>query len=385
MISPAQIPYYNQQEKRDKFMYRQRSITWFQASAVVISSIIGGGVLDIPRIAAATADSGAPLITLAGIAIALLGIWLITVLGMRFPKENLFQYSQHILGKPVAYSVNLCMVLFFVILTALTVRQFGEVVVSAVLRKTPIEVTIIILLLLATVTTRRNIIRFSYIHMFYLPFILGPVLGIALISLQNAEVLNLQPIIGNHPKDVIGGGLSITALFQSSLIITLIIPFMKKPEKSLRSSMLGGTIAGLLYFIIVISTVAAFGPQETIQLIWPTLEIARLTSLPGKIFERLDAIFIAVLVITVFTTIYATYYLASYAARETFGLKDHGFLSSFLLPFLYLVAMIPQDIFQLYRMGEIVGKVGLSLTLGYPLLLWIIAVIRKIRGNPVEE
>lgn len=205
MISPAQIPYYNQQEKRDKFMYRQRSITWFQASAVVISSIIGGGVLDIPRIAAATADSGAPLITLAGIAIALLGIWLITVLGMRFPKENLFQYSQHILGKPVAYSVNLCMVLFFVILTALTVRQFGEVVVSAVLRKTPIEVTIIILLLLATVTTRRNIIRFSYIHMFYLPFILGPVLGIALISLQNAEVLNLQPIIGNHPKDVIGG------------------------------------------------------------------------------------------------------------------------------------------------------------------------------------
>lgn len=385
MISPAQIPYYNQQEKRDKFMNRQRSITWFQASAVVISSIIGGGVLDIPRTAAATADSGAPLITLAGIAIALLGIWLITVLGMRFPKENLFQYSQHILGKPVAYSVNLCMVLFFVILTALTVRQFGEVVVSAVLRKTPIEVTIIILLLLATVTTRRNIIRFSYIHMFYLPFILGPVLGIALISLQNAEVLNLQPIIGNHPKDVIGGGLSITALFQSSLIITLIIPFMKKPEKALRSSMLGGTIAGLLYLIIVISTVATFGPQETIQLIWPTLEIARSTSIPGKIFERLDAIFIAVLVISVFTTIYATYYLASYAMRETFGLKDHGFLSSFLLPFLYLVAMIPQDIFQLYRMGEIVGKVGLSLTLCYPLLLWIITVIRKIRGNPVEE
>nr|WP_246168236.1 endospore germination permease [Paenibacillus antarcticus] len=273
----------------------------------------------------------------------------------------------------------------FAILTALTAREFGEVIITTVLRDTPIEVTIIVLLVLTALSTRRNIVKFSYIHLFYLPFLLGPALGIILTSLQNADVLNLEPVIGNHHTNIMGGLLDIAALFQSSFIITLIIPFMMKPEKAMKASIWAMIIAGMLYLLIVISTIATFGPQETIRLIWPTLENARTASIPGGFLERLDVIFLIVWLISVFTTMFTTYYLTCYTTQELFHFKDHGLFSTFLLPFVFVFAICPHDIFQFFQIAQWTGRIGFFLTLCYPILLWVIAVIRKKRERTCEE
>ncbi|WP_246168237.1 GerAB/ArcD/ProY family transporter [Paenibacillus antarcticus] len=94
-------------------MNKSRTISLIQASAILISSMIGVGVLDVPRMAATTADSGAPLITLIGIAVAFLALWFTTILGMRFPRETIFQYSRHIIGRPLAFFFQLMYLFVF--------------------------------------------------------------------------------------------------------------------------------------------------------------------------------------------------------------------------------------------------------------------------------
>lgn len=361
-------------------MQDTRQITAIQAAAILISTIIGVGVLPLPLFAVRATGAGAPLVTLLGILVAFAGLLFITMLGMRFPSQSIIQYSEDIVGKWIARIGSACIICFFAVLTSLAAREFGEVVVTSVLKRTPLEVTVIVMLLLAAVTTRKDIAKFAYIHYFYLPLILGPGLLIVALSLKNANVINLQPIWGNEPAGMLSGVLIIAALFQGSFIITLVIPAMCRPEKAMRASLWGIVVSGGLYFLIVAATVGVFGAEETKLLLWPTLELAKTTSLPGNILERLDAAFLAVWVTAVFTTLYSSYFLTIHSMSKLFRLRDHKMFSLFLLPFIFLLAMQPQNIIQLYVIIENVGRIGLWITIAYPFVLLVIAWLRKKKG-----
>lgn len=362
-------------------MENPREITVIQATAVLVSTIIGVGVLPLPLFAVRAANTGAPLVTLLAILVAFVGLWLITRLGMRFPGQSISQYSERIIGRWPALAVSLLLVAFFAVLTALAAREFGAVVVTAVLRRTPLEVTVIIMLLLAVVSARHDSRTFSYIHLFYLPFVLLPGIVIVVLSLKNSNILFLQPFYGNSPPDLLGGVLTVAALFQGSFVMTMVIPYMRKPEKAMIASIMGLLVSGGLYLLIVIAVVAVFGPGEAAKLLWPTLELAKTTALPANILERLDAAFLAIWVTAVFTTLFSSYYLTVHEISKLLRLRDHRMFTYFLMPFIFTLAMIPSNIFQLYEIIVMVGRIGLLLTIGYPGLLLVVSAMRGVRGG----
>lgn len=363
-------------------MEHPRQITAIQAAAILISTIIGVGVLPLPLFAVKAANTGAPLVTLLAVMIASIGLWLITKLGIRFPNQSIIQYSQSILGKWPAWIGNLLIIAFFAILTSLAAREFGEVVITSVLKKTPLEITVIVMLIIATLSTRNNITTFTYIHHFYLPLIVFPAVLIVALSLKNAQVVHLLPIWGNNPPEMLHGILIVASLFQGAFIYTMVIPAMRRPERAMTASLCGIAIAGGLYLSMVVAAVGVFGSEETENLLWPTLELAKTTTLPGNILERLDAAFLAVWVTAVFTTLFSTYYFTIHSLSKMIGLRDHKLLSMFVLPFLFAAAMVPNNVVHMYQIITIVGQYGLFLTIVYPLLLLIVAAIRKKRGTP---
>lgn len=357
-----------------------RPITVIQASTILVSTIIGVGVLPLPLFAANAADSAAPLVTLLGILVALVGLVIVTWLGIRFPNQTIVEYSRTLMGRWLGAIGSISIILFFGVLTSLTAREFGEVVVTSVLKATPVEVTVIVMLLLAAASSRKQITQFAYMHYFYFPFLLVPCLLIAFLSLKNAEVLNLEPIIWAHSSRVMKGVLTIAALFQGSFIITMIVPSMTKPKKAMKASLSGIAIAGGLYLIIVTAAVSVFGAEEIKLLLWPTLELAKATSLPANVLERMDAAFLAVWVTAVFTTLLSSYFLTIYAMKQLFGLNNHKGLAFIILPFVYFMAMLPQNVRYLYRIIEDVGRIGLLITIGYPVVLLLLSFLRKKKG-----
>lgn len=362
-------------------MEHQKKITAIQTAIITASTTIGVGLLALPRIAVDTGDTGAPLITLMGTLVAFFGVALICILGMRFPTQSIIQYGEEIVGKWLARLLSFFIICFFAVLSSLIAREFGEVVVTSVLRETPLEVTVIVMLALAAFSTRNTITIFAYIHHFYFPLILTPALLIVVFSLKNANVLHLQPVLGNTPTNILQGLLTVGALFQGSFILTFIIPAMRESKKAMKASTWGMVIAGGLYIITVIANVAVFGTQEIKNLIWPTLELAKMTSLPGQVLERLDAAFLAVWVTAVFTTLFSSYFLTIYAIKQLFHFMDHKMFSFLILPFIFTIAMLPGNILELYNTIGIVGRVGLFMTVAYPCLLLITAIFRKKGGK----
>lgn len=358
-----------------------RQITMMQAMAILISTIIGVGVLPLPLFGVRIAGSGAPLVTLIAILIATFGLWTISKLGMRFPNQTIIQYSEEIIGKWLAFIGGLLIIGFFAVLTSLTAREFGEVVITSVLKRTPLEVTVIVMLLLGSFSSRNNMTTFAYIHNFYLPLLIFPVMLIVALSLKNAEVVYLLPVVGNERHDLLMGILTIAGLFQGTFVYTIVIPAMRCPERAMKASFWAMFIAGGLYLSIVIAAVGVFGPEETKLLLWPTLELAKTTTLPGNVLERLDAAFLAVWVTAVFTTLFSSYYFTIRAISKLFRLRDHRMISLFIVPYLFLLAMFPQNILDMYEIISWVSCSGLIITIGYPLLLLIIAAVRKKRRD----
>jgi spore germination protein len=354
-----------------------RQVTAIQAAIILFSTIIGVGVLALSLFAVRSADSGGPLVTLLGIFIASLGLCFITLLGMRFPTKSIIEYSEDLIGKWLARAGSVIIIIHFAVITALAAREFGEVVLTSILPKTPLEVTVIVMLLLAAISSRADITIFAYIHHFYFPVILFPGLLIVVLSLKNATLINLLPIMGNQPSGIFTGILTMAALFQGFFIMTIVIPAMRRPEKALIASAAGMTIAGGLYLLIVVATVAVFGAEEIKKLVWPTLELAKTTSLPANVLERLDGAFLAVWVMAVFTTIYSTYYLTIRSINQLFRVGDQKRFSFFVFPFIFVIAMLPQNLLNMYQIIQIVGRWGLTITIAYPFVLLVVALIRK--------
>lgn len=359
-----------------------RSITALEVIAILFGSTAGVGVLAAPRLTVEAGTTAGPLVAMGGILVALIGAVVLATLGMRFPEESIVTYAHRLIGKWPSRVVTVFIIGYFAILTALSAREFGKVAVTAVLPQTPVEVTTFVMIGLVAVAARNSMSTFSYIHLFYFPMIVAPVAFITVLSLKNANFLYLQPIRGTNSLISMGqGSLVITALLQGWFVLTIIIPAMRERHKAMKATLIGMVLSGGVYLFTVIAALAVFGPEEIRLLYWPTLELAKTTLLPGEVLERLDAIFISVWVIAVFTSMYSTYYLTLEAFRQLTKLRDLRMCS---LPFsvvIFFVAMLPPNIVQLYRVIKIVGLYGLILTVGYPCVLWLIAWVGGIRGE----
>ncbi|WP_326938283.1 GerAB/ArcD/ProY family transporter [Alkalihalobacillus alcalophilus] len=309
-------------------MEHRRDITLTQTIAILVSTIIGVGVLHIPLIAVRGAETAAPFVTLLGSLLTCLSLLVITKLGKWFPDRSIIHYSEIILGEWMGRVYSVLIICFFALLTGFASREFGMIVNSAVLIETPLEVVVLVMLILAAIFTRYDFNTFAYIHTFYIPIILAPALIIVILSLRNANPLYLQPVFHDNWSGTMMSMFTIAALFQSGFILTLIIPAMHKPEKAFKAVFFGIGITGGLYVLIVSAALAVFGPKELTHLSWPTLELARSTSL-GQTFQRLDAIFLSVWVIAVFTTIFSTYMFTVQALTQLFRLKDQKMFTFF--------------------------------------------------------
>ncbi|MGN8770198.1 GerAB/ArcD/ProY family transporter [Paenibacillus barengoltzii] len=362
-------------------MQKIEKLSTIQLAIVISSTIFGPYVLSFPQLIAQTADNAAPLMTVVGSCCAAFSLFVFTRLSQRFSDQTLLSYSQTVIGKLPALFANCIVFACFFITTALMFRQFGEVLSTVVFRKTPIEMSILMMLILVALSCRRNSIQFAYVHLFYWPFVIFPLLFLIFMSMKSVHFLNWLPVLGNEAPNWPLAILSTASLYLGSFIITMLLPITEKPARAMKSVMLGIAVSASLYLLLVLSTIGIYGVRETLLLIYPTLEMARSIAVGGDVIERMDALFIIMWVINVYTTMFSTYYITSITFSKLLKFQDHRLVTTLLIPFLFGVSLLPQDQFQLYRFSRIADESSYLFLTGYALLLWIVSVIRRKGGH----
>nr|WP_106780362.1 endospore germination permease [Lysinibacillus timonensis] len=365
-----------------------KQITTFQCIAIVMNSTIGISVLALPRVASEKVGSGAFLVTCIAMIISITSVFLIAQLSKRFPRVSIIQYGQKLISKPLGKLFGLFLIVYFLMLTGLVIREFGEVMNASLLQETPMSATILSMLILVAVATRNNHTTIAYMHSFYLMLIVIPILLMVIFAFQDIDPRHLKPFLGNDTTflDFLDGGLSVAGLpfiHIGVFIILIIAPYMIDTKKVMRGSMWGIGFSACILLIATGVTVAVFGSEEIDNSLWPMLVLTRMTELPVAILERLDILFLVVWIVSAFTTILSGYLIALELSSQLFKLRSHSVLSYLFLPLVFVLSLYPQNVLHTYELIDIIGKWGILLTVGYPILLLLISYARKKGGEPL--
>lgn len=366
----------------------------WQQTSLIASTLIGVGVLTLPRTTSAKLYEAGWIAPLVGSFWVFLSVWMIAKLSNRFPGKTFIEYSSIVWGSPknprlgkwLSLPWVISYLLYLYLSTAIVARVFGEVVVTSVLLDTPLEVIIITMFLLAQMLCMHEVDVLARINELLFPLILFPVLVIAIASFQKAEWNNMLPLYRASGKALFEGIYETVYSFSGYEIMLIFYAYAHDNQSKVKAGFYGIGIATFVYTLIVLAGIVVFGFEELQRVSWPTLELVKTTQVPGLILERLESAFLAVWVAAVFTTVANAYYALVYGLRQLFkkGIQFQRIISALLFIPLFFIALWPQNIVDIFRASSYLGIVSLYLNLGIPFLYLIVIFVRGM-GSKAKE
>jgi spore germination protein len=359
-----------------------------QSMSLIVSSIIGFGILVLPRTTSQYLKQQGWITLVIGLFMTLFFTWVITKLITYIRGRVFADYVIQILsperypwmGKLMGIPLILALAGVWLAVTALETRAFGAVVITAVLVNTPLEVIIASMLLVCLYLCMKKEIVVARVNEFLIPLIIVPILILALFSLKHGNVYRLLPLFPIETKGFLP---SVTTSLFAFLGFDIILPFASRYSPNvryMRANLLGIAIVGVLYFLIVIAGLVVFGFEELQRLTWPTLELVKTVYVPAFILERLEAIFIGFWVTAIFTTAANYYYAAMKLTCDLFHIQKSYYVALAFLPVLYVIAMYPRNLFDLLAYLERISWIWFFMSIVLPALLLGLSFLRN-RGT----
>lgn len=352
-------------------------ITVSQSVVILINYTLGAGILTLPRAAGEhvkTPDVWISVI-LGGLIAMTAGV-IIVKLSQQYPGKTFYQFSQEIVGKWAGGLLSLFVIGYFFIGCAYEVRSLAEVTSFFLLEGTPIWAIIMPFLWIGIYLIIGGLNPIARIFEIIFPITVVIFLLVTSLSLGIFEIDNLRPVLGLGIIPVLRGVKSTVFSFTGFEIMLILVAFMSKPNKAVKAAIIGTAVPLVFYMITVVMVIGALSVEGAITRTWPTIDFIRSFERTGLIFERFDSMLLVIWIMQIFSTFVIMYYAASLGLAQLFKKDIHPFIFG-LLPFMYIISMIPKNINDLFKLGEILGNLALYLFIFLPLPLLIVSRLKE--------
>ena len=355
-------------------------ITTSQALVILVNYILATGILTLPRTSVEQVKTPDVWISvfLGGLIAMIVGV-IIVKLSQQFPEKTFYQYSQDIVGKWMGRVLSLLIIVYFFTISAFEVRTMAEVTGLFLLEGTPTWAIIMPFMWVGLYLIIGGVNPIARLFEIIFPITIVIFLIVTFMSLGIFEIDNVRPVLGLGMLPVLKGIKTATLAFLGPEIMLLIVAFMKKPDKAVKVVLVGLSIPLIFYVITVVMVIGALSIDGVVMKTWPTLELMRSFEIPGLIFERFESFLLVIWIMQIFATFTITFYAASLGLAQLFKKNIHPFMYG-LLPIIYIIAMIPKNINDLFKFGDMIGNIAVFLFGVLPLMLLLIS---KLKGRKV--
>lgn len=202
-----------------------------------------------------------------------------------------------------------------------------------------------------------------------------------LLSSKIFDIDHFKPVLGSGIMPVIKGIKPALLPFTGYEIMLVAMAYMKTPKKAVKAVLTGTIVPLTIYLTTILMVIGGLSIYGVRTRTWPTLDLMRSFEVQGLIFERFESLLLVIWLMQIFSTFTITHYAASLGWSQLFNKNVKPFLYA-MLPVIFLIAMLPKNVLETFKMGDIVGNVSIYLFGGVPLLLLLISMARKKGGNP---
>lgn len=253
---------------------------------IIITSISS---MQIPGLLIAQAGRDAWLSVIGGWFLDVLLALVYAYMGIRFPGENFVQYSMTILGKKAGKIVGSLFPLFFLLLCAILIRGFSQLMTLFFLPKTPLEVVLFTALFVAAYAARQGIEVMARITELMGPLFVLSIILIAVFVSPHADFARIKPQFDQGIYPFLAGSFLILDFYGVCIMMAMYIPLCNRPENGFLSKFISVSIGAGFVATIVVFVVLVFGFEQAENMYAPGLELSRIVSL-GRFFERVEVI-----------------------------------------------------------------------------------------------
>jgi len=268
-----------------------------QIFTMIINFLLGSSIVVGVGI---EAKRDAWLVVLIGMFIGLIIMSFYLYLMSLLPGKNIYEIIEYCFSRKVAVLFALVYLSYFIYISSRVIRDFGELITSAILPATPIEFTILMLMLVIgyilylgiEVLGRTAEIFSPYMFLFIL------LLFIFLYAGEKINLTNVQPILSSGIKPILKSAIpSIIAFPYGELIaFTVIFAHIGDFKITRRVCLISVFVASLILLSSVFLIIATLGENTAARANFPLLIAARLVSI-GEFLERIDVLVVFIMML----------------------------------------------------------------------------------------
>ena len=307
-------------------------------------------------------------------------VFFATKIALLYPKHTIIQFSKIILGKLLGTVVVLNYLVQWYSVEGNILRQFADLTITLLLPRTPSWILFLtMLLLLIYITFIGGIEGIGRCAEVFGPIIIFSVALLTILSVKDFQILNLLPVfVDTGIQSIWKGALTPLAFFSESVMMLMLVSFMEKPEKAIKSACLGIALAAIIVTLVAISVLLTFGPEISGKLRYPSFDMVSYISVLDFI-QNLEIIGILVWILSVFIKLSLYFFLSCYGTAQLFKLKDWKKMIWIAAIIIFALAQFYPNVS--YTFGYMntywIYYVLPINAVGIPLLLWIIVIMRK--------
>lgn len=363
-------------------MKGSNNITKFDLFATIIVAVAGTGFFALPsRLSEKVGSEGWLVVLLTGIVIGVVVFIQCKALEVN-NYERIDLLLENNFGKIFGKFLSILIGFAGIVIISLELRTFTEVLKMFLLEKTPSELIIILMIFTGTFLIRgelESVIMFNEIA-FYLMFV--PVLLVIPLVIRGADFTNILPVLAHKPIEYLEASMTQLFSFVGFGIIYMVHPFLKEKRELSKVAIKSVAFVTIFYALIVIMSLAVFPAEYNKNLLWPTISMVSIIDIPGAFIERWEGVAMIFWIFFYFTTFVNVYYFSSEILKNTFNLRTVKISSLIIMPIIYIFALYPSNITELYSIEKMVVPFVDTIVIGaIPIILLLIKLVKKRRGS----
>ena len=308
----------------------KENISLTQLFTIMVNFLLGSAiVLGVGKEARQDAWIAIGIATLIGIGL----MYLYYSLNRLLPNKNLFEMMEYCFTRPIAIFISFGYSTFFFFMSCRVIRDFVELISTAILPVTPMEVIVLTFILVIAYIVYLGLEVLGKITEIFTPYLLGFIilLAVFLIGSGKIELHNVEPVLGDGLKPIIKTIFPFSLIsfpFGELVVFTVILSSVTEFKKSKKVSFISVLTAGGFLIMGSLLMVMTLGADVMQNGNFPLLSAARMVSI-GHFLERIDPIVVFILMLGI---------LVKSAVYFYGGLKGLEYV--FQVPYRYFVVPI---------------------------------------------
>ncbi|WP_459928310.1 GerAB/ArcD/ProY family transporter [Desulfosporosinus burensis] len=351
---------------------------------LILVLILSASLFNLPSIIISRTKQDVWIVMLIALGIDAVVAVVLYVLGLRYPNQTMFEYSEEILGRFLGKGVGLIFALFFLLTTAVDLQITISLLTTAVMPETPQTVFYLIMLIVAAYAVNAGLEPIGRLSELVGPLVVFSLLLSLALNINHIKLENLKPVFQLSMREDLQNSLLPGSLFGVCIIMGVFMAYHNNPKDTLKAK-LGGVVTGTLLIILnLLVVIMVFGANMCAELRFPLYSLAQMIEI-GDFFERLELLVMIFWIAAGFISISMLYYASTLGFAQLLKLPDYKPLTPLIGVAVFILTMTLfrniTDTDALFE-SSIFTYLALSVEGGLTTLLFFVSLLRH-RKKPI--